>query len=121
VLIFSQKFFLSARLFMGGDSLFMLTTQDPTPRENAELFYEENRLRLVVRPSYSPGLAPSDFFLFGYIKHFPSGIAFPSRQELLAAIHEIVGAILRPTLEDVFLHWMERPECVSHNNDDYYP
>jgi hypothetical protein len=38
VSIFSQNFFRSAHRLMGGDSLFMLTTQDPTPPENAELF-----------------------------------------------------------------------------------
>jgi histone-lysine N-methyltransferase SETMAR len=67
-------------------------------------FCEENRLCLAVHPPYSPDLAPSDFFLFGHIKHCLQGIAFPSRAELLAAIYEIVGAIPRPTLEDVFGH-----------------
>jgi hypothetical protein len=38
MLIFSQNFFRSARKLMGGDSLFMPTTQDLTPPENAELF-----------------------------------------------------------------------------------
>jgi hypothetical protein len=38
MLIFSQNFFRSARRLMGGDWLFMLTTQDPTPPENAEPF-----------------------------------------------------------------------------------
>jgi hypothetical protein len=73
---------------------------------------------------YSPDLAPSDFLLFGHIKHYWQGIAFPSREELLAAIHEmreIVGAIPRPALEDVFRHWMEELEWISQNNGDYCP
>jgi histone-lysine N-methyltransferase SETMAR len=45
-------------------------------------FCEENLLRLAVQPVYSPDLAPSDFFLFGHIKHCLRGIAFPSREEL---------------------------------------
>jgi hypothetical protein len=36
--IFSQNFFRSASRLMGGDSLFMLTTQGPTPPENTEFF-----------------------------------------------------------------------------------
>jgi transposase len=84
-------------------------------------FCEENQLRLSVHPPYSPNLAPFNFFLFGHIKHYLQGIAFPSREESLAAIHEIVGAIPRPTLEDLFRHWMERFESVSQNNGDYYP
>jgi transposase len=82
----------------------------PHTARKCRAFCEENRLRLAVHQPYSPGLAPSGFFLFGHIKHSVQGITFPSREELLAAIHEIVGAIPRPTLEDVFRHWMERLE-----------
>jgi hypothetical protein len=84
-------------------------------------FCEENRLRRAVHPPYSPDLAPSDFFLLGDIERCLQRIAFPSREELLAATHEIVGAIPRPTLEDVFRHWIERLDWVSQNNGDYYP
>jgi hypothetical protein len=81
---------------------------------------EENRLHLAVH-RYSAELAPSDFFLFGHIKHCLQGIAFSSCEELLAAIHETVGAIPRPSLQDVFRYWMERFEYVSQNNVAYYP
>jgi hypothetical protein len=104
VLIFSQNLFRSTRRLMGGDSLFMLTTQDPTPPENTELFCKGNRLRLAVHSPYSHGLAPSDFFLFGHVKYCLQGITFPSREQLLAAIHEIVGFIPRPILEDMIRH-----------------
>jgi histone-lysine N-methyltransferase SETMAR len=65
---------------------------------------EENRLRFAVHPSYSPDVATSDFFPFGHIKHVLQGIISLSRDELLAAIHEIVGTIPQSTLEDVFRH-----------------
>jgi transposase len=84
-------------------------------------FCEENRLHLAVHPRYSHNLTPSDFFLFGQIKHCLQGIAFPSRRQLLTAIQEIVGAIPQPPLEEVFRHWMERLEWVSQDNGDYYP
>jgi hypothetical protein len=102
---------------MGGNSLFMLT--HTTRKDRA--FCEDNRLRLAVHPTYAPDLAPSDFFLFTHIKYCLQGIAFLSREELLAAIHEIVWVIPQPTLEYVFWHWMERLECISQNNSDYYP
>jgi hypothetical protein len=82
-------------------------------------FCEENRPRRAAQSSYSPDLIQSDFFLFGHIKHCLQGITFPSREELRAAIHEIVAVISRPTLEDMFRHWMERPEWVSQKNGDY--
>jgi histone-lysine N-methyltransferase SETMAR len=84
-------------------------------------FCEENRLRLAVHPPYSPDLMPSGFFLFGHIKHCLQGIAFLSLEELLAAIHEIVETIPRPTLDDKFRYWMERPEWVSQNNSEESP
>jgi hypothetical protein len=98
----------------------MLTTQEPTPPENAVFFCEENRLRPTVHSPYSPDLAPSDFFLFGHVKYYLQGIAFPSREELLAPLHEIGSAIPRPTLEDMFRPWMERLEWVSQHTGDYY-
>jgi hypothetical protein len=57
-------------------------------------------------------LAPSDFFLFGYVKEHLKGMAFLSYEGLLDAIGEMAV---------VFEHWMERLEWVSKNNGDYYP
>jgi hypothetical protein len=86
-----------------------------------QAFYEEKWLRFAVHPLHQPDPGPSDFLLFGHINHCLQGIVFPSCEKLLAAIPEIVGAILRPTLKDVFRHWMERLEWVPQNNAEYYP
>jgi hypothetical protein len=48
-------------------------------------------------------------------------MAFPSYEELLDAICELVTGIESETLTAVFEHWMERLEWVSTNNGDYYP
>jgi transposase len=93
----------------------------PLTARQCRAFCEENRPCLNVHPSYSHDPAPSDFALFGHIKYCLQGIAFSSRKESLTAIHEIIGAIPRPALEDVFRHWMERAKWVSQNNGDYYP
>jgi hypothetical protein len=71
----------------------------PHTARKCRAFCEENWLRLAVHPPPSPDLAPSDFFLFGHIKHCIQGIAFQPREELLAAIYEIVGTKPRPILE----------------------
>jgi hypothetical protein len=83
-------------------------------------FCEENGLRLAPNPPYSPDLAPSDFFLFGYVKESLKGMVFPSYEALLDAIGEVVTGIESETLTAVFEHWMERLEWVSKNNGDYY-
>jgi histone-lysine N-methyltransferase SETMAR len=54
-------------------------------------FCEENGLRLASHPPYSPDLAPSDFFLFGYVNEHFKGMVFLSYEELLDAIGEMVG------------------------------
>jgi transposase len=73
----------------------VIHADDPRPHTARKYgaFCQENRFRLAIHPPYSSDLTPSDFFLFGHIKHCLHGIAFPSREELLATIHEIVGAI----------------------------
>jgi hypothetical protein len=93
----------------------------PHTARKGRAFCEENRLLLGGHPPCSPDLALSAFFLFGHIKHCLQGIAFPSREELIATVHEIVAAIPRATMEEVFRHWMERLEWVSQDDGDYYP
>jgi hypothetical protein len=46
---------------------------------------------------------------------------FPSYQELLNAIGEVVTGIESETFTAVFEHWMKRLEWVFTNNGDYYP
>jgi transposase len=84
--------------------------------QKCRTFCEENGLRLGFHPPYSPDLAPSDFFLFGYVKTRLKGMAFRSYEELLNAIVEVVTGIESQTLTSVFEHWMEGLEWVSKNN-----
>jgi hypothetical protein len=47
-------------------------------------------------------------------------MVFPSNEERLDAIGEVMTGIESETLTAVFEHWMERPEWMSKNNGDYY-
>jgi transposase len=89
--------------------------------QKCRTFCEENGLQLVPHPPCSPDLAPSDFFLFGYVKERLKGMVFPLYEELMDAISEVVTGIESETLNAVFEHWMERLEWVSKNNGNYYP
>jgi histone-lysine N-methyltransferase SETMAR len=82
-------------------------------------FCEENGLRLALHSPYSPDLAPSDFFLFDYVKERLEGILFPSYEELLDVITEVVTGIESEILTSMFEHWMERLEWVSKKNGGY--
>jgi histone-lysine N-methyltransferase SETMAR len=52
--------------------------------------------RATPHSPYTPDLAPSDFFLFGLIKHQLRGRKCERAEELLEAVTEITGAIPRP-------------------------
>jgi transposase len=78
--------------------------------QKCRTFCEENELRLAPHPPYSSDLAPSDFFLFGYVKELLKGMVFPSCEELLDVIDEVVISIESETLTAVFEYWMERLE-----------
>jgi hypothetical protein len=88
--------------------------------QKCRTFCEEDGLRLVPHPPYSPDLAPSGFFLFCYVKERLKGMVFPSYAELLDAIGEVVIVIESETLTTLFEYCMERLERMSKNNGDYY-
>jgi hypothetical protein len=57
---------------------------------------------------YSPDLAPSGFFLFGYLKGKLMGYRAETPSELLVRIRVILAEIPREILNAVFFEWMER-------------
>jgi hypothetical protein len=69
---------------------------------------------------YSPDLAPSDFFLFGYVKYARECVEFPSEEILLAAIQSIVSDLMIDILTAVFATRIERLRWVDLKEDHYY-
>jgi hypothetical protein len=61
-----------------------------------------NRTKQAPHSSYSPDLAASDFFLFGYVKGKLMGYRAETPCELLVRIRVILAEILRETLNAVF-------------------
>jgi hypothetical protein len=55
------------------------------------------------RPPYSPDLAPSDFYLFGYVRRCLTGLSFEDAEWLLAAVGGVLEGIGKVTLQAVFL------------------
>jgi hypothetical protein len=54
-------------------------------------------------PPYSPGLAPSDFDLFGDMKGLLRGESFQTEERLLSAIEGILRSLEKSTFMKVFL------------------
>jgi hypothetical protein len=67
---------------------------------------------------YSPELAPSDFFFFGYVKGKLMVYRVETPSEPLVRIRVILAEIPRETLNAVCLEWMERlQKCVQVDSE----
>jgi histone-lysine N-methyltransferase SETMAR len=106
-----------------GESYLIIHADNARPHttHKCRAFCAENGLRPVIHPPDSPDLAPSDLFTFGYAEHRLQGIMFPSGDQLLTGIPEVLGEIPLATLAHVCDHWMERLEWVSQKNNGYCP
>jgi hypothetical protein len=81
---------------------------------------EENGMIETPHPPYSPDLAPSDFYLFGYVRHRLRGQPFETAGELCSANEVISRGIEKSTLDVVFLEWTERlRECSATNGEHF--
>jgi hypothetical protein len=78
------------------------------------------KARRMTRPAYSPYLSPSDFFLFGFLKHQIQGIHFPDLETLKNTICRIFGKSDRKVLISAFLDWIEWLEWVIENDGEYH-
>jgi hypothetical protein len=50
-------------------------------------------MKSASHPPYSPNLAPSDFYLFEYVKRCFAGLSFEDAYQLLAAIEGVLEGI----------------------------
>ncbi|KAA6367813.1 MAG: hypothetical protein EZS28_036661 [Streblomastix strix] len=72
------------------------------------------------QPAYSPDLAPSDFFLFGYLNGALKGNTFESAVEALAVTQNILSKIDSRTLRNVFNNWLIRLRYAIEQNGACY-
>jgi hypothetical protein len=82
-------------------------------------YIARNEIKTAPHPSYSPDLAPSGFFLFGYGKGKLMGYQAGSATELLVRIQVILAEILREALNMVFLEWMQRMQKYINSDGEY--
>ena len=77
-----------------------------------------NGLERLPHPPYSPDLAPSDFFLFGYLKKMLEGKNFESDEDLFAEACKLLREIPVTTLRKVYHEWIIRLQrCIQLNGD----
>jgi histone-lysine N-methyltransferase SETMAR len=81
-------------------------------------YFNENRIKSAPHPSYSPDLAPSDFYLFGDVRRCFAGLSFEDADQLLAAVEGARDGIEKKTLQVVLLEWMDRfRKCIATNGE----
>jgi hypothetical protein len=80
---------------------------------------EEHGLGTAPYPAYSPDLAPSDFFLFGYVRRALQGSEFQTVEEPLAAVVGILNATPTKTLISTFHEWIRRLQTCIDTDGEY--
>ena len=81
---------------------------------------EKTDFKRSPHPPYSPDIAPSDFFLFGYVKEKLKGQAFKERSTLFEAILSIIQSIPIEMKRRVFDEWAHRCQWVSQHEGLYF-
>lgn len=90
----------------------------PHVHSNVRNFLEENGIKLIKHPPYSPDLAPCDFWLFDLIK---CQLGYqPDQKSLVKAVTKIVQDIPLKEYKKTFDKWIERMELCVKNNGDYF-
>jgi histone-lysine N-methyltransferase SETMAR len=70
-------------------------------------------------PLYSPDIAPSDFWFFGWSKGEMKGQTFSSREAVKIFLLEMWGRMDSGQLFSLFNEWMKRLEYVIESEGDY--
>ena len=81
---------------------------------------EKSRFERTPHPPYSPDIAPSDFFLFGYVKRKLIGHSFQTREALYQAIKSIIDGIRYSKRWEVFDAWATRCKWVYDHDGEYF-
>jgi len=77
------------------------------------------RMKRTPQPPYSPDIAPSDFFLFGWLKEQLTHHQIADEDGLFEAVDEILGTLSVETIRSVFHEWIRRLERVIEAEGDY--
>jgi hypothetical protein len=75
-------------------------------------------MKSAPHPPYSPDLALSDFYCFGYVKRCLAGLSFEDVDQLPAAVEGVLEGIKKVTLQARFLEWMDLlRKCIDTNGE----
>ena len=90
----------------------------PHVHQAVKSYLKEKKLDVMDHPSYSPDLAPCDFWLFDYIKQRLDNHS--NQESLMDQIVKIVQNIDHSEYIKTFEMWLERMKLCIKNNGDYF-
>ena len=104
-----------------GKSLLHMDNASPHNAETVRSLLSRTSFLRICHPPNSPDLAPSDFWLFGYLKQKLEYQKTVDKESLLEALRSILEKVPSEMWRNVFLDWKRRLEWVIAHEGDYYP
>ena len=83
-------------------------------------FLKKEKVTVLPHPSYSPDLAPCDFFLFPKLKAFLAVQKYQSRQALGSAIHQYLITVPKSAYRDAFKKWIHLLKLCISSHGEYF-
>ena len=106
----------------GAKGIFLHFDNSPIHKSQKSLAkINEIGFNLLEHPPYSPDIAPSDFWLFGFIDEKRKGTIASNEEELIIQTREILSKIDSTLLGTVFKEWIRRLNMVIEMNGEYLP
>ena len=82
--------------------------------------FKELGLKRLDSPPYSPDLAPSDFFLFGYLKRKIEGYELNDENQLFEKVSETLYSIPNQLFVAAYEEWIIRLETDMNSDGSYF-
>ena len=83
-------------------------------------FLAQERLQQVDHPTYSPDLAPRDFFVFPQVKKQLRGVRFESAEAAVQAFIQHVQGIPVSEWSTCFEEWFQRMQKYIDSAGEYF-
>jgi len=77
-------------------------------------------MAVIPHPTYSPDLAPCDFFLFPKMKLKPKGCQFDTIEEIQAKSPRVLDTLIGKDFQEAFQKWRRRWDRCLHAGGNYF-
>ena len=104
-----------------GRCVLHMDNASPHNAESVRRLLASSSFLRMCHPPNSPDLAPSDFWLFSYLKKHLEYQKTKDKESLLQVLRTILDGIPSEMWQKVFLDWERRLEWVIANGGAYYP